>query len=71
MANNTFADNIKGSFLERWDGVAKARKPIIAAVNGYAVINLNHHSYATLINLKSNSCLFKFIDSWVEDVKLR
>lgn len=37
MADNTYAHNIKRSFLEHWNGVAKAKKPTIAAVNGYAV----------------------------------
>ncbi|XP_058795269.1 probable enoyl-CoA hydratase, mitochondrial [Phymastichus coffea] len=37
MADNTYAQNIKKSFLEHWNGVAKARKPTIAAVNGYAL----------------------------------
>ncbi|KAK0079365.1 hypothetical protein PV325_001352 [Microctonus aethiopoides] len=37
MMNNTFASNIRGNFLEHWNGIAKAKKPTIAAVNGYAL----------------------------------
>lgn len=37
MQNRTFADNYKTNFLEYWSNVAKMRKPIIAAVNGYAL----------------------------------
>lgn len=37
MASNTFAGNLKGSFLQNWSDISKIRKPIIAAVNGYAV----------------------------------
>lgn len=37
MQNNTFSDCIKGNFLNHWNGVAVAKKPIIAAVNGYAL----------------------------------
>ncbi|XP_034952612.1 probable enoyl-CoA hydratase, mitochondrial [Chelonus insularis] len=37
MADNTFSKNITSAFLEHWSGVAKARKPVIAAVNGYAL----------------------------------
>ena len=37
MQNRTFADNYKSNFLEYWSNVAKMRKPIIAAVNGYAL----------------------------------
>ncbi|XP_022660183.1 enoyl-CoA hydratase, mitochondrial-like [Varroa destructor] len=37
MANKTFADCYKSQFLESWGKVAKSHKPIIAAVNGYAL----------------------------------
>jgi len=37
MQNKTFVDCAKGSFLEHWSAVAKNRKPIIAAVNGFAL----------------------------------
>ncbi|XP_074097351.1 enoyl-CoA hydratase, short chain 1 [Cotesia typhae] len=37
MASNTFAGNLKGSFLQNWSDISKIRKPIIAAVNGYAL----------------------------------
>ncbi|XP_033218617.1 probable enoyl-CoA hydratase, mitochondrial [Belonocnema kinseyi] len=37
MQNNTYSECISGNFLTHWNGVATARKPIIAAVNGYAL----------------------------------
>jgi len=37
MQNNTFAQCISGSFLEQWNKVSKTLKPVIAAVNGYAL----------------------------------
>lgn len=37
MQNKEFADIYKQGFLESWNIVAKARKPIIGAVNGYAL----------------------------------
>lgn len=37
MQNNTYADCIMGNFLNDWTRVAKCQKPIIAAVNGYAL----------------------------------
>ncbi|XP_051167901.1 probable enoyl-CoA hydratase, mitochondrial [Leptopilina boulardi] len=37
MQNNNYSDCIKGNFLTHWNGVSVARKPIIAAVNGYAL----------------------------------
>ncbi|KAK7605520.1 hypothetical protein V9T40_007378 [Parthenolecanium corni] len=37
MLNNSYAENVKHGFLQEWDNVAKCKKPIIAAVNGYAL----------------------------------
>lgn len=37
MQNTEFADNFKKNFLSSWDKVANCSKPIIAAVNGYAL----------------------------------
>ncbi len=37
MKDTTYADCIKGNFLNDWTRVARLQKPIIAAVNGYAL----------------------------------
>merc|ERR1712018_1113969 len=37
MQNRTFAENYRQNFLEFWGDVGKAKKPIVAAVNGYAL----------------------------------
>ncbi|KOC61682.1 putative enoyl-CoA hydratase, mitochondrial [Habropoda laboriosa] len=37
MQNNTYSQTIRGNFLTSWDGVSKLSKPVIAAVNGYAL----------------------------------
>lgn len=37
MQNNTYENCIMGNFLNDWTAVAKCQKPIIAAVNGYAL----------------------------------
>lgn len=37
MQNNTYAQCIRSNFLNHWNGVAQCRKPVIAAVNGFAV----------------------------------
>lgn len=37
MQNNTYPNSIKNNFLNSWTAVAKFEKPIIAAVNGYAL----------------------------------
>jgi len=37
MIPNEFAQVFGGGFLENWSQVAKCRKPVIAAVNGYAL----------------------------------
>lgn len=39
MKDNSYATNLKQNFIAHWNGVAKSRKPLIAAVNGYAVSN--------------------------------
>lgn len=37
MKDNSYATNLKQNFIAHWNGVAKSRKPLIAAVNGYAL----------------------------------
>ncbi|KYN11891.1 PREDICTED: probable enoyl-CoA hydratase, mitochondrial [Trachymyrmex cornetzi] len=37
MKDNSYASNLKLNFIAGWNVVAKSRKPIIAAVNGYAL----------------------------------
>ncbi|KAJ8957349.1 hypothetical protein NQ318_004828 [Aromia moschata] len=37
MANNTYSQCISGNFLSHWNRVSKTVKPVIAAVNGYAL----------------------------------
>lgn len=37
MQNYTYSQCIGGNFLEQWNRVSKTNKPIIAAVNGYAL----------------------------------
>ncbi len=37
MADKSFADAYLSDFIGRWDTVARARKPIIAAVSGFAL----------------------------------
>ncbi|KAL1460696.1 hypothetical protein WDU94_012652 [Cyamophila willieti] len=37
MLGQTYAANVKEGLLEHWDNISKAKKPVIAAVNGYAL----------------------------------
>ena len=37
MADKSFVDVVMDDFAARWDGVARARKPVIAAVAGFAL----------------------------------
>lgn len=37
MQNNTYSQCMSGNFLAHWNRVAESVKPILAAVNGYAV----------------------------------
>ncbi|KAK7067308.1 putative enoyl-CoA hydratase, mitochondrial [Halocaridina rubra] len=37
MEDQQFVDCLKVNFLDHWNGITKIRKPVIAAVNGYAL----------------------------------
>ncbi|XP_028525038.2 probable enoyl-CoA hydratase, mitochondrial [Apis cerana] len=37
MKNNTYAYNIRNKFLNNWNCISRISKPVIAAVNGYAL----------------------------------
>lgn len=37
MESYTYSKCVSGNFLEKWNRVSKTVKPVIAAVNGYAV----------------------------------
>lgn len=37
MQNNTLAQVVGHGFLDQWSAVSRVKKPIIAAVNGFAV----------------------------------
>ncbi len=37
MQNNTLAQVVGQGFLDQWSAITKVKKPIIAAVNGFAV----------------------------------
>uniref|UniRef100_T1IQF7 Probable enoyl-CoA hydratase, mitochondrial n=1 Tax=Strigamia maritima TaxID=126957 RepID=T1IQF7_STRMM len=37
MQNNTFSQTFGGNFLSHWDRVARSKKPVLAAVNGFAL----------------------------------
>ena len=39
MKDNTFSQVYGGNFLNHWNRVAQCKKPVIAAVNGYAVMS--------------------------------
>lgn len=45
MQNRTFQECFSGNFLAHWDRVSKAKKPVIAAVNGFAVTISFFYSY--------------------------
>lgn len=37
MQNKGFSDVVMGNFLGNWSAISQAKKPIIAAVNGFAL----------------------------------
>ena len=45
MKDKTFSDAYRNDFLANWSRITQIRKPIIAAVSGYAVrtVFLSHH----------------------------
>ena len=48
MVGNTFSQVYGGNFLNHWNRVAQCKKPVIAAVNGYAVRNSRFFLYDLL-----------------------
>lgn len=40
MLNNTYSQCVRENFLDEWSKVSQTSKPVIAAVNGYAVSSL-------------------------------
>lgn len=46
MKDNTYAHCQSGNFLDHWNRLSKTFKPVIAAVNGYAVSML-HEQFIT------------------------
>jgi 1,4-dihydroxy-2-naphthoyl-CoA synthase len=51
MQNQTYAQCVSGNFLSHWNRVAESVKPVIAAVNGYAVSTLKLHHLCYLLSL--------------------
>jgi len=37
MNNNSYATNLRHDFIAQWNNISKSKKPLIAAVNGYAL----------------------------------
>jgi enoyl-CoA hydratase/carnithine racemase len=48
MQNNKFAQVVGSGFLDQWSAVSQIKKPIIAAVNGFAV-NLFIESFLLIL----------------------
>lgn len=59
MQNNTYAQCISSNFLSHWNRVAQSKKPVIAAVNGYAV----HSPRQNLLTFLTRSICY----SWAAD----
>jgi 1,4-dihydroxy-2-naphthoyl-CoA synthase len=60
MQNNTYSKCITQNFLSDWNRVAKTQKPVIAAVNGYALgggkIKLLKYRIARNFSVASKQC---------------
>lgn len=57
MTDLQFHQNVRRGFLSHWTHISNIKKPIVAAVNGYAVGSVY------LIN-----CYHEFIDSFISSV---
>lgn len=58
MVDREFQDVFSGNFLSHWDKITTCSKPVIAAVNGYAV-SLVHNIVDTNLMIRN------FHGSWV------
>lgn len=56
MKDKQFAEVYKGDFLAHWTELSSFRKPIIAAVSGYAVRPAGWMLYQ---HLRSSECAFR------------
>ena len=63
MADKTFSQVYKTNFIGHWGKISDIRKPIIAAVNGFAVCVCFFYRILYIIKLTRN-----YHDSWEVDV---
>lgn len=68
MQNNTYSSNLKTDFINKWTNISRSPKPIIAAVNGYAVSDHFVCKVAQVIVI-DNTCLS--VHSWAEVTRSR
>lgn len=63
MQNNTYSSNQKGGFLQEWEDVSNCGKPIIAAVNGFAVRVFIYFLQITffMIGCKRVRCIIRWL----------
>lgn len=57
MLNNTYANCVRDNFLSDWNRVSQTSKPVIAAVNGYAVSVLFFFLQQPILSLTGFCCL--------------
>jgi len=63
MKDKSYADNLKNNFIDSWHNVSESKKPLIAAVNGYAVSSA---AFLRKVLLEINTInQFAFDRSWV------
>lgn len=53
MQNNTLAQVVGHGFLDQWSAISRVKKPIIAAVNGFAVKFFDKHDSSVFYGIDS------------------
>ena len=59
MQNRKFAENFQENFLGHWGNIASVRKPLVAAVNGFALGGGKYSRQRAFTNLNKFCTLFQ------------
>lgn len=63
MQNRTFQECYGGNFLAHWNRVSTVKKPVIAAVNGFAV-SMTDFNGCTTVRKCAHTLFFLCVTAW-------